>query len=106
MANKNLGKRIIAGIYSRTADKIYEPIVVQGTFRMFAHDLEGLVTEQGRRAVEEAGGGPILDLPVGTAHFTSRFAREHEGLIVGADIAHGMVVKTTSRARQDGLDNL
>lgn len=102
----DLPKRVIAEIYSRTAHTLYEPIVVRGTFRMFASDLEALVVRQGRAAVEAARGGPILDLPVGTAHFTSRFAREHPGLIVGVDIAHGMVVATKERAESKRLSNL
>jgi ubiquinone/menaquinone biosynthesis C-methylase UbiE len=102
----DLPKRIISEIYSRTAGSLYEPIVVRGTFRMFSSDLEKLVLEQGRRAIAAAGGGPILDLPVGTGHFTTKFASEHDGLIVGADIAHGMVVKTTRTAAEAGQRNL
>lgn len=106
MTRGDLPKRIIAEIYSRAADTLYEPIVVRGTFRMFASDLEELVLRQGRAAVRAAKGGPILDLPVGTAHFTSRFAEGHPGLIVGVDIAHGMVVATKDRAETEGLKNL
>lgn len=102
----NLPKRIISEIYSVTADKLYEPIVVRGTFRMFARDLEELVGRQGRRALEAAGDGPILDVPIGTAHFTARFAREHRGPVIGVDIAHGMVVKTMQRAAEESLENL
>lgn len=106
MAGSDLPKRIISEIYSRTADSFYEPLVVRGTFRMAAGDLERLVSEQGQNAVAAAEGGPILDMPIGTAHFTTMFAREHEGLIVGTDIAHGMLLKTMDRARQEGLGNI
>lgn len=106
MAKPDLPKRIISEVYSQAADTLYEPIVVRGSFRLFARDLEKLVEEQGRRAIEAAGTGPILDMPIGTGHFTTLFARQHKGLIVGADIAHGMVVATKSRAERDGLDNI
>lgn len=106
MTRKDLPKRIISEIYSRTAGSLYEPIVVRGTFRMFSSDLEKLVLEQGRRAIAAANGRPILDMPVGTAHFTTKFAAEHDGLIVGVDIAHGMVVKTMQAAAEAGLDNI
>jgi ubiquinone/menaquinone biosynthesis C-methylase UbiE len=106
MAITNLPKRIISEIYSRTAATLYEPIVVRGTFRMFASDLEELVGGQGTRAVEAAGDGPILDMPVGTAHFTLPFAKQHKGIVIGADIAHGMTVKTMARAREERIDNI
>ena len=51
MSKRDLPKRIISEIYSRTAQNFYEPIVVQGTFRLFARDLEKLVSEQGRVAI-------------------------------------------------------
>ena len=106
MAKSPLPKRIISEIYSRTANSVYEPIVVQGTFKYFAGDLERLISEQGRNAIEAAAGGPILDMPIGTGHFTRKFASEHEGLVVGTDIAHGMLVKTMKVARRDRLDNI
>ena len=106
MGRGDLPKKIISEIYSRTANSLYEPIVVRGTFRLASHDLEHFVTEQGRNAVAAAGGGPILDMPIGTAHFTTKFAQAHSGLIVGTDIAHGMLLKTMQRAREEGLDNI
>jgi ubiquinone/menaquinone biosynthesis C-methylase UbiE len=59
--------------------------------------LNDLVLEQGRRAVSGARGGPILDLPVGTGYFAVEMARRHEGLVVGVDIAEGMVRETAER---------
>ena len=98
-------KRIIGGIYSFAADKLYEPIVVHGAFRVFGGPLNDLVLEQGRRAVTGARGGPILDMPVGTGYFTIEMARRHEGIVVGLDIAEGMVRETSERARA-GASNL
>ncbi|MDQ3619355.1 MAG: methyltransferase domain-containing protein, partial [Actinomycetota bacterium] len=60
----------------------------------------------GRRAVEAAGHDPILDLPVGTAFFTIDAARHHEGLVVGSDIAAGMVQRTREVAREQRTPNL
>jgi len=98
-------KRLIGGIYSLAADKLYEPLVVHGAFRVFGGALNDLVLEQGRRAVSEARGGPILDLPVGTGYFTVEMARRHEGVVVGVDIAEGMVREAAERARA-GASNL
>jgi ubiquinone/menaquinone biosynthesis C-methylase UbiE len=53
-----------------------------------------------------AGDAPILDLPVGTAYFTLDVARHHEGLVIGADIATGMVQRTRATARERGASNL
>ncbi|MBW3595120.1 MAG: class I SAM-dependent methyltransferase [Actinobacteria bacterium] len=92
-------KRIIGGIYSVAADKLYEPLVVHGAFRLFGGPLNDLVAEQGRRAVSGALGEPILDMPVGTGYFTIEMARNHDGIVVGVDIAEGMVRETHSRAR-------
>lgn len=91
-------KRIIGGIYSFAADKLYEPLVVHGAFRVFGGPLNELVIEQGKRAVSGARGGPILDMPVGTGFFTVEMARRHEGIVVGVDIAEGMVRETAERA--------
>ena len=90
-------KRVIGGIYSYAADKLYEPLVVHGAFRVFGGALNELVLEQGRRAVSAAGSGAILDMPVGTGYFTVEMARRHEGLVVGVDIAEGMVRETAAR---------
>ena len=95
-------KRAIGGIYSFAADKLYEPLVVHGAFRVFGGRLNELVMEQGRRAVSGARGGPILDLPVGTGYFAVEIARRHEGIVVGIDIAEGMVRETAERS-VDGL---
>jgi len=94
-------KRVIGGIYSFAADSLYEPLVVHGAFRLFGGPLNDLVLEQGRRAVSGARGGPILDLPVGTAYFTVEMARRHEGIVVGVDIAEGMVREAAGRARAE-----
>lgn len=91
-------KRLIGGIYSFAADKLYEPLVVHGAFRVFGGPLNDLVIEQGRRAVSGARGGRILDLPVGTGYFTIEMARRHDGIIIGVDIAEGMVRETAGRA--------
>lgn len=95
-------KRLIGGIYSFAADKLYEPLVVHGAFRLFGGRLNELVVEQGRRAVSGARGGPILDLPVGTGYFAVEMARRHSGVVVGVDIAEGMTREAASR-RVDGL---
>lgn len=100
-------QRMIAGIYSRAARKLYDPLVVHGSFKLLSGGrLHDLVAEQGRRAVEVADGGPILDVPVGTAYFTRAVARAHPGLVVGVDIAEGMVQKSEEVARAEGLPNL
>ena len=98
-------KRVIGGVYSFAADKLYEPVVVHGAFRLFGGPLNELVVEQGRRAVSGARGGPILDLPVGTGYFTVAMARRHEGIVVGVDIAEGMVREAAERGRA-GARNL
>lgn len=90
-------KKIIAGIYSAAAEKLYDPLVVRGTFRALGGDLNELVLQQGRRALELAQGGPILDMPVGTGFFTQEIAAAYEGLVVGSDIAWGMVRESNKR---------
>jgi ubiquinone/menaquinone biosynthesis C-methylase UbiE len=79
---------------------------VRGSFRLLGGKLNDLVVEQGRRAIDEAGGGPILDMPVGTGYFTIEVARQHQGLVVGVDIAEGMVRHAHRAAREKGLANL
>jgi ubiquinone/menaquinone biosynthesis C-methylase UbiE len=106
VSRSDLPKRIISEVYSRTAGSLYEPVVVRGTFRVAAHDLERLVAEQARRAIAHADGAPILDVPIGTGHFTTQFAHAHNGVIVGVDIAHGMVVQATKAARAAGSSNV
>ena len=97
MSSNDRAKRLIGGIYSFAADKLYEPVVVHGAFRLFGGPLNDLVVEQGRRAVSGARGGAILDLPVGTGFFTVEMARRHEGIVVGVDIAEGMVREAAGR---------
>lgn len=99
-------QKIVAGFYSAAARRVYEPLVVHGSFRLLGGRLNELVAGQGRRAVSVAAGGPILDVPVGTAYFTRAVARAHPGLVVGVDIAEGMVGKSASVAREEGLANL
>jgi len=106
MSNGGFAQRAVAGIYSRAARRLYEPIVVNGVFPLLGGDLHEKVHALGRRAREVAGDTPILDLPVGTAYFTLDVARHHEGLVIGADIAAGMVQRTRAAARERGASNL
>ena len=99
-------KRAIGRIYSRAADTLYEPVVVRTTFPLLGGDLNQLVLEQGRRAVATANGRPILDMPIGTAYFTLAMARLHHGVVIGADLAEGMVRKASREASAAGLVNL
>ena len=106
MSDSSAAKRVIAGIYSAAAERLYDPLVVHGAFRLFGGRLNELVLEQGRAAVEVAAGGPILDMPVGTGYFTLEMTRLHPGLVVGVDIAEGMVAEARARARSEGIRNL
>ena len=99
-------QRAISAFYSWAADKIYEPVIVKRAFPLLGGDLGSVVEAQGRAAVAGAGGHPILDLPVGTAYFTLAMARRHEGLVLGADIAWGMVRAARRAGLQADLDNL
>lgn len=99
-------KRFIGSAYSFAADRFYDPVVVNGGFKLFGGNLNALAIEQGRRAVEVANGGPILDMPVGTAYFTVRLARSHQGMVVGSDIAAGMVQRAAEVAAENGIANL
>jgi SAM-dependent methyltransferase len=102
-------KRVVGSIYSAAAERFYEPVVVKGTFRLLGGrhgKLHELVLDQGRRAVTIAAGRPILDMPVGTAFFTIPTARAHDGIVVGADIAEGMVKQAQRVARDGGVDNV
>lgn len=99
-------KRVIGSIYSAAADTVYNKLVVNGAFKLFGGRLNDLVLEQGRKAVETAAGRPILDVPVGTAYFTIEAARRHEGLVVGVDIAQGMVLEARRAAERAGVRNL
>jgi ubiquinone/menaquinone biosynthesis C-methylase UbiE len=91
-------QRFEARFYSVTASWLYDRIVVSIGFRLLAGRLHAKVLSQGGRAVQAAGQRPILDLPVGTAFFTSRWGRG--GLVVGVDIASGMVKKAKSCAAE------
>ena len=99
-------KKAIGAFYSFTADRLYEPLIVKIAFPFFGGDLNRLAAEQGRRAVRSASGGPILDVPVGTAFFTVDVAREHKGTVVGTDYAFGMVKETSRAAEDKNLNNL
>lgn len=99
-------RRFVGSIYSVAAERIYEPIVVRGTFRLLGGTLNQAVAEQGRRAVRAAAGAPILDMPVGTGYFTQEVARRHDGLVVGVDLAEGMVRRAHRVAREHDLRNL
>jgi ubiquinone/menaquinone biosynthesis C-methylase UbiE len=100
-------QKIVAGIYSAAAHRLYDPLVVHGSFKLMSGGrLHELVADQGRAAVRVAGGGPILDVPVGTAYFTRAVAAAHPGVVVGVDIAEGMVRESRSLARREGLSNL
>lgn len=99
-------QKVIAGIYSAAAQRVYEPLVVHGSFKLLGGALNDLVVEQGRRAVEAADGGPILDVPVGTAYFTRLVAARHRGLVAGVDIAEGMARESAHVARRECLSNL
>jgi SAM-dependent methyltransferase len=99
-------KRGIANLYSWSAERFYEPIVIQRAFPLLGGDLNDLALEQGRRAVASAGTRPLLDMPVGTAFFTVTAAAAHEGLVVGTDLAAGMVQRAKRAGAEAGVDNL
>ncbi|MFN2587858.1 MAG: class I SAM-dependent methyltransferase [Actinomycetota bacterium] len=99
-------QRIVTSIYSRAAHRLYEPVVVHGSFPLLGGDLHDRVAEQGRAAVRVAAGRPILDVPVGTAYFTAPVAAAHAGIVVGVDIAEGMVREAAAVAVRRSLPNL
>lgn len=99
-------KRFVAGIYSVTAERFYEPIVVRRAFPLLGGDLNQLALEQGRRAVESAAGEPILDMPIGTGYFTLQIAESSSSTFVGGDIAAGMVATARRAARTAGATNI
>ncbi len=106
MGRRRAIKRAIGNLYSRSADRLYEPLVVRRAFPLLGGDLNELVLEQGRSAVGSSGGRAILDMPVGTAYFTIEMAQRTGGLVVGADIAQGMVRKAARTAAAAGVSNL
>lgn len=99
-------RRAVGDVYSVAADRIYDRVVVKGSFRLLGGELNDLVVRQGRRAVTAAAGGPILDMPVGTAYFTSEVALAHDGVVIGVDLAEGMVEKARRVAAERGAANL
>lgn len=106
MSTSDRAKKIVAGIYSAAAEKIYEPVVVRRAFPLFGGNVNELALQQGRSAVATAHGRPILDMPVGTAYFTVQMAKEHDGIVVGVDIARGMVEQAMRTARAQGCSNV
>ena len=106
MTEQNPWKRLVGNIYSGIADNIYEPVVVQGAFRVFGRHLHDTIRIRGRRAADLAAGSPILDMPVGTGFFIMDTAAQHDGIVVGVDIADGMVREARSSAREAGVANL
>lgn len=106
MGSRDVSKRLIGGIYSWAADTVYEPLVVRGAFKVFGGRLHTYVRDQGLAAVRVADNRPILDLPVGTGTFTLTVAGATDGLVVGADLAAGMVRQAKAAAIRAGLRNL
>lgn len=98
--------RAVARYFSWAADRFYDSVTVQRVFPLLGGDLNDAILEQGRRAVRIAAGRPILDMPVGTAYFTVQIARDHPGVVVGADIAEGMVRRARDVARAENASNL
>lgn len=99
-------KKIVQNLYSHAAEKLYEPIVIERAFPLFGGDVHTAVRAQGRRAVDAADGRSILDMPAGTAFYTIDVAERSEGLVIGADIAAGMVAETQRVAGERGVTNL
>ncbi len=106
MTERRRVKRRVGAIYSWAADTVYDKVVVGGAFRMLGGNFNEALSAVARRAGQEAAGGPILDMPVGTAVFTVSAAEVSEGIVVGCDIAEGMTLKATEVARDNGLANL
>jgi len=97
-------KRGIGNIYSWSADRIYEPFVVRRAFPILGGDLNDLVLEQGRRAVEGAGRRPLLDMPVGTAFFTLRTVQADSHHLPFADESFGAILCTNGLQVIPGLE--
>ena len=106
MTRESRAKRFVGNLYSAIADNLYEPLVVQGAFRVFGAHLHETIKVRGLRAADLAAGEPILDMPVGTGYFTLDVARQHSGVVAGVDLAEGMVRETQRVARDAGIDNL
>jgi ubiquinone/menaquinone biosynthesis C-methylase UbiE len=99
-------QRAIGALYSWAAGRIYDPVVIRGGLRLLGGDLNALVKEQNRHAARIAADRPILDVPVGTAYFTTEMASLHDDLVVGVDYAWGMVAETKRVAAASGTPNL
>lgn len=99
-------RRAVGAYFSYAATHFYDRVTVNRVFPLLGGELNDLVLRQGRRAVTAAVGGPILDMPVGTAYFTSEFALAHDGVVVGVDLAEGMVLKAQQVAAERGAANL
>ena len=107
MSDRQRGlKRFVGGIYSSAAERFYEPMVVQGAFRLFGGELNQRIIELQTAAVASAPGEAVLDMPTGTGYFTVELGGAHDGLVVAADIASGMVRESAAAAREAGLDNV
>ena len=98
-------QNLIASGYSASASGLYDKIVVGRAFRWFGGELARALASQGARALDVAGHRPVLDMPVGTGHFTLQWAGAHPSVVAGADIARGMVEVARRRAMQQGLSN-
>lgn len=99
-------KTAVERYFSWAADRFYDSVTVKRIFPLLGGDLNDAIVDQGRRAVEVAGDRPILDMPVGTAYFTVEIARHHAGIVMGTDIAEGMVRRARDVARDAGTRNL
>ena len=106
MGRREFAKRAIGAVYSKAANRLYEPLVVRTAFPLFGGDLNDVVLEQGRAAVASSGDDPILDMPVGTAYFTVAMAAARDALVVGVDIAEGMVRRAMKAGRDANTTNL
>lgn len=98
--------RFVAALYSRSAGRVYDRVVLQTGLPLLARGLAEAALAQGRRAADAARGEPVLDMPVGTGYFTRAMAAHHAGLIVGCDIAWGMVATTSKSARREGFSSM
>lgn len=107
MSDRRRGlKKLVGGIYSSVAERLYEPMVVQGAFRLFGGNLNQRIIELQTLAVASASGQTVLDMPTGTGYFTVELAGAHDGVVVAADIASGMVRESAAAARRAGLENV
>lgn len=96
----------VGAYFSYAATHFYDRVTVNRVFPLLGGELNDLVLRQGRRAVTVAARGPILDMPVGTAFFTSEVALAHDGVVIGVDLAEGMVKKAKQVAAERGAANL